>query len=223
MICFIGGIMTTLSNYVLDLKLALDQLPLAQVNNLATRLHQARLAGQRVFVFGNGGSASTASHLACDLGKNTVVDQLPRLRALALTDNMALFSANANDLGYQKVFAEQLISFVEPNDIVIAISASGNSPNVLEAVALARHHQAYTVGWSGYEGGKLAQLVDLPIVVRSHCIEQIEDAHLVLAHLLTVAVRQQAVHAFMAPAALGEMAHQRLANGAFQANGVAVS
>jgi D-sedoheptulose 7-phosphate isomerase len=212
-----------LANYVLDLKLALDQLPLVQVNNLATRIHQARLAGQRVFVFGNGGSAATASHLACDLGKNTVVAHLPRLRALALTDNMALFSATANDLGYQNVFAEQLVNFIEPNDIVIAISASGNSPNVLEAVALARRSHAYTVGWSGYEGGKLAQLVDLPVVVRSHCIEQIEDIHLVLAHLLTVAVRQQAAPTFVVPAALGDVAHQRLPNGAFQANGVAVS
>lgn len=212
-----------LANYVLDLKLALDQLPLVQVNNLANRIHQARLAGQRVFVFGNGGSAATASHLACDLGKNTVVKHLPRLRALALTDNMALLSATANDLGYQNVFAEQLANFVEPDDIVIAISASGNSPNVLEAIALARQHHAYTVGWSGYEGGKLAHLVDLPIVVRSHCIEQIEDVHLVLAHLVTVAVRQQAAPALVTPAPSSEFVHQRLANGAFQVNGVAVS
>lgn len=211
--------MNTLVNYVSDLKLALEQLPLAQLSGLAARLHQARLAGQRIFVFGNGGSAATATHLACDLAKNTAVAHLPRLRALALTDNMAVFSATANDLGYERVFAEQLANLVEEGDIVIAISASGNSANVLEAVALARAHRAFTVGWSGYEGGKLAQLVDLPIVVRSHSIEQIEDVHLVLAHMLTVSVRQNAALGTAQSAIVGDAAPLS-ANGAHQFNGI---
>lgn len=215
----IGGHVNTLLNYIVDLKVSLEQLQLTQITALADRLHQARLAGQRVFIFGNGGSAATATHLACDLGKNTVVSHLPRLRALALTDNMAVFSATANDLGYQHVFAEQLINLIQEGDIVIAISASGNSPNVLEAVRLARQYNAFTVGWSGYEGGKLAQMVDLPIVVRNNCIEQVEDVHLVLAHMVTVAVRQNATQGMVLPIAVGDV-NEPIAAGEHRPNGV---
>jgi D-sedoheptulose 7-phosphate isomerase len=178
-----------LQEYVVDLKHLLDLLPFEQLTNLVDRLHTARVAGKQIFVLGNGGSASTATHLACDLGKNTVTANLPRFRVLALTDNMAAFSAIANDLGYENVFAEQLANFIDADDLVIAISASGNSPNVLKAVNLAREHMAFTIGWSGFDGGKLAGLVDLPIIVRSHSMEQIEDLHLMLAHMVTVSAR----------------------------------
>jgi len=187
------SVMYNLMNYTLDLKMTLDRLPLEVIEDLVDYLHQARLSGKQIFVLGNGGSASTATHLACDLGKNTVTPNLPRFRVMALTDNMAVFSALANDMGYDQVFAEQLANFVQVGDLVIAISASGNSPNVLQAVQLAKASGATTIGWSGYEGGKLASLVDLPIVVNSDCIEQIEDVHLILAHMVTTAVRQMAV------------------------------
>jgi D-sedoheptulose 7-phosphate isomerase len=185
-----GVIMHIFVDYIEQITDVLVRLPLASLNALADRLQRARLAGQRIFVIGNGGSASTATHLACDLGKNTVAPDLPRLRALALTDNMAVFSAIANDLGYENVFAEQLANLIEEGDILIAISASGNSPNVLKAVALAQQHHAFTVGWSGFDGGKLATMVDLPIVAPSHRIEQVEDIHLIFAHMVTVAVRK---------------------------------
>ncbi|HMN31306.1 MAG TPA: SIS domain-containing protein [Caldilineaceae bacterium] len=190
--------MNTFTTYVAQFKEVLDKLPMARLKELAEQLHQTRLAGKQVFVIGNGGSASTASHLACDLNKNTVVAGLPRFRVLALTDNMAVFSATGNDLGYDNVFAEQLANFVEPGDMLIAISASGNSPNILKAVGLAQQNSAMTVGWSGFDGGKLAQSVDLSIVVPSHQIEQVEDIHLMLAHMVTTAVRQTAYQAYLA-------------------------
>lgn len=178
--------------YVLDVQQTLDLLPWELIETMIEQLHQARLSGKQVFVIGNGGSAATASHFACDLGKNVVVPHLPRFRVQSLTDNMAFFSAYANDCGYDSVFAEQLANLVQQGDIVIAISASGNSPNILKAVQFAQNCAAFTIGWSGYEGGKLARLADLSIVVENECIEQIEDIHMILAHMVTVALRQAA-------------------------------
>jgi D-sedoheptulose 7-phosphate isomerase len=198
-------VVNPLENYMFQLKETLDRLPLELIEVTVERLHQARLQGRQIFIIGNGGSAATATHLACDLGKNTVCDHAPRFRVMALTDNMAVFSALANDLGYENVFAEQLANFIQPDDIVLAISASGNSPNILKAIQLARHHDAFTMGWSGYEGGKLAKLVEMPIVVPNHCIEQIEDIHLMLAHMVTSAVRQMGleIETLPVPVALG--------------------
>ena len=139
---------------------------------------------------GNGGSASTASHFACDLGKNTVMADHPRFRVLALTDNMALFSAYANDDGYESVFAEQLASMVNPEDVVICISTSGNSPNVLNAITLASQIGATTVGFTGFDGGQLCDMVDIEVRVSSDCIEQVEDVHLMLEHLIVTALRE---------------------------------
>ena len=176
--------------YVEDLKQTLDCLPWESIDQVVNLLHQARVEGRQVFVMGNGGSASTASHMACDLNKNTVAPHYPRFRVIALTDSMALFSACANDFSYEDVFVEQLANFLRAGDVVVAISASGNSPNVLKAVKMAQAHKAVTVGWSGYDGGKLAGLVDFPIVVQSDSIEQIEDVHLMLEHMVTAALRR---------------------------------
>jgi D-sedoheptulose 7-phosphate isomerase len=176
--------------YVAELKQTLDQLPWQAIQDTVSLLHYARLSDKQVFIMGNGGSAATASHMACDLGKNTVLPGRPRFRILALTDNMALFSAHANDFGYENVFAEQLASFVRRGDVVVGISTSGNSPNVLKGMELARAVGAVTIGWSGYEGGQLAQMVDVALVVPNRCVEQIEDVHMMLEHLITTALRR---------------------------------
>ncbi|MCB0126802.1 MAG: SIS domain-containing protein [Caldilineaceae bacterium] len=178
--------------YSADVQRTLDLLPWARIDEMVDVLQSARINRQQIFIIGNGGSAATASHFACDLGKNIVVPHLPRLRVQSLTDNMSFFSACANDYGYESVFAEQLANLIERGDIVIAISASGNSPNVLRAIELAQEQEAFTIGWSGYQGGKLADLANLAIVVANDCIEQIEDIHLILAHMVTVALRQAA-------------------------------
>lgn len=182
--------MNHLYTYVSEIKQTLDRLPFSAIDLVIERLHQARINRSQLFVMGNGGSAATATHLACDLGKNTVAPGFPRFRVQSLNDNMSFFSACANDYGYETVFAEQLANFVDKDDVVLAISASGNSANVLRAVELANQSGAYTIGWSGYDGGKLAQIVDLPVVVTNHNIEQIEDLHMVLAHMVTAALRE---------------------------------
>lgn len=184
-------------SYIVDIKRTIDALALELIEATVEQIHLARINLRQVFIMGNGGSAATASHFACDLGKNTVMAGVPRLRVQALNDNMAFFSACANDYGYDTVFAEQLTNFVQPEDVVLAISASGNSANVLKAVQVARTCGAFTIGWSGYQGGKLAKMVDLPIVIPSDSIEQIEDIHLMMAHMVTMSVRKAAQNGFL--------------------------
>ncbi|MEZ4672707.1 MAG: SIS domain-containing protein [Caldilineaceae bacterium] len=181
--------MNQFRSYISDVQRVIDLLPVDIIESMVERLHHARLQRKQIFVMGNGGSAATASHMACDLGKNTNAAEYPLIRIHALTDSMPFFSALGNDCGYDSVFAEQLANYIDPGDIVIAISASGNSANVLKAIKLAHQHNAFTIGWSGYDGGKLASLVDLPLVVPCHNIEQIEDIHMMLAHMVTMGLR----------------------------------
>lgn len=176
--------------YIVELKETLDLLPLSQIDKAIQVLHAARLNGRQIFIMGNGGSASTATHFVCDLSKNTRKPGWPHFKVLGLNDNMASFSAYANDEGYASVFAQQLACFVQPDDVVIGISTSGNSPNVLEAVQLANEVGAFTIGFTGFNGGKLSPMVDLDLHVPSHCIEQVEDIHLMLEHLMVSVLRQ---------------------------------
>ncbi len=164
-------------NYVTELQDTLERLPFNQIDQVIEVLLEARLSRRQVFILGNGGSASTASHFVADLGKNTRRDGWPAFRVIGLADNMAIFSAYANDEGYDSVFANQLASFVQPGDIVIGISASGNSPNVLNAIRLANETGARTIGFYWLHGGELGRMVDLHVHVRSHIIEQVEDIH----------------------------------------------
>jgi D-sedoheptulose 7-phosphate isomerase len=147
--------------------------------------------GSTIFILGNGGSAATASHFACDLAKGTQVPSLPAFRAVALSDNVPLLTAWANDTNYDRVFAEQLATLVRPADVVVAISASGNSPNVLEAARVAQQSEALVIALTGQSGGQLYQLADLTIRVPAQLIEQVEDAHLVIAHSLSVVLRRR--------------------------------
>jgi phosphoheptose isomerase len=130
------------------------------IEEVIDTLHDARLTGKQVFIMGNGGSASTASHFVCDLAKNTRKEGWPHFKAIGLADNIAIFSAYANDEGYDNVFAQQLASLICTGDIVIGISASGNSPNVLKAMEIAKQHRAKTIGFTGFDGGKLGKMVD---------------------------------------------------------------
>lgn len=174
--------------YINDLQLTLSRLPINLIEQVITLLHDARLRNRQVFIMGNGGSASTASHFVCDLGKNTRRAGWPNFRVIGLTDNMAMFSALANDEGYENVFAQQLASFVQPGDIVIGISTSGNSANVVNAIKLANNMGAKTVGFTGFDCGRLGPLVDINLHVPSNSIEQVEDIHLMLEHLICSAL-----------------------------------
>lgn len=181
--------MDVIGNYINDLHKILDSLPKEKIEQAINILHQARLDNRQVFIMGNGGSASTASHFVCDLAKNTRLVDRPHFRVIGLTDNMASFSAYANDEGYENVFVQQLAGFVQQGDIVLAISTSGNSRNVIRAVELANVRQALTIGFTGFDGGVLGGLVDLNIHITSDCIEQVEDVHLMLEHMICTALR----------------------------------
>lgn len=183
--------MEFIQDYISTLQLTMDQLPRQTISDVIDLLQQARRKGSQVFVLGNGGSASTASHFACDLAKNTRQEGLSHFRVIGLTDNMAMFSALANDEGYENVFSEQLASLVRPADIVIAISASGNSKNVINAVEASHRFEATVVGFTGFDGGRLRQLADLNIHVNSDIIEHVEDIHLMLEHLIVKTIKEQ--------------------------------
>jgi len=178
------------SRYLDELKTLLDKLPLAQVRRAAEVLFRAYETDRTLFVFGNGGSAALASHMASDLGKATHVpgpaslQGVKRLKVLALTDNVPLLTAWANDSSYENAFAGQMENFIQAGDVALAISGSGNSPNVLRALELARRAGATTIGLAGCGGGRMKALLDCPIVVPSHNMQQVEDAHLVLAHMI---------------------------------------
>jgi len=176
--------------YVSRVSNTLENLPFESIALVIEVLREARNAGARIYIMGNGGSATTASHFVGDLSKGANSDGKPRIKAQALVDNIASFSAWANDTSYENVFAEQLKNFVEPNDVVIGISGSGNSGNILNGMELAVRKGAHTIGLTGFEGGKLKDIADISVIVPSDSMEQIEDIHLLLCHLITYTLRE---------------------------------
>lgn len=182
--------MDRIKRYIKELHDILDQIPVTYINMFVELLLEARLKDHQVFVMGNGGSATTASHFVADLGKNTRVKGWPHFRVIGLTDNVAAITAYANDEGFENVFSQQLAGLVRPGDVVIGISTSGNSPNVVNAIQVGNDHGATTVGLTGFNGGRLASLVHLNIHVPSTRIEQIEDVHLMIEHMVITAMKE---------------------------------
>jgi len=177
-------------NYLTDLKACIDEIDLDDVKRVIEILYDSYSSGQKIFLMGNGGSASTASHFACDLAKGTIVDGKKRLKVFTLNDNSAMVSALANDYGYEEIFIEQLRNLLNPDDVVIAITASGNSPNILKAVEYAKIHQAVTIGFIGFGGGRLSEMVDEQITVSSCNYGNVEDIHLILAHTISQSIKE---------------------------------
>ena len=178
--------------YINELKSVLDLLSYETIDRVIDILHETRVRGHRIFVMGNGGSASTATHMVCDLAKNTRKPGWPSFKVIGLADNMAIFSALANDEGYENVFVQQLANLAESGDVVVAISASGNSKNVLAAVEYANNIGATTIGFTGFDGGKLGKMTKINLHVPSDCIEQVEDIHLMMEHLIAKSLRELA-------------------------------
>ncbi len=162
----------------------LERLDLSRVEMAIAWLREARDAGRQVFVIGNGGSASTASHLVCDLVKGASYGREKRFKVMALNDNVATLTAYSNDVGYDAVFVEQLKNFAAPGDVLIAISGSGNSPNVLRAMEWASQTGLHTIALTGRDGGQLGKLARLNIHAEEPHMGRIEDAHLVVAHMI---------------------------------------
>lgn len=177
--------------YLTQLLQIIERSPRDQIPAILAVLERARRERRHIFLFGNGGSGSTASHFACDLGKGTIRADKPRIRVLALNDNLPTFSAYANDQGYDRVFAEPLITLSEPEDVAIGFSASGNSLNVLRALEAANERGLVTIGFSGFDGGALKNHSKINLIVPSDHMGQIEDVHLMLTHALCNALSLQ--------------------------------
>jgi D-sedoheptulose 7-phosphate isomerase len=177
--------------YLQEVSAALKRLPFALIDRVTDALWNAYQDKRAVYLFGNGGSAALASHCACDFGKGTVVNGHRRFRVLALTDNVPLMTAWANDARYEDIFAEQLRSFLQADDVAFAISGSGNSPNVLNALHAAREMGAFTIGLTGFQGGKMKSLCELCVVVPSENMQVIEDVHLSVTHSIFTSFRER--------------------------------
>ena len=178
--------------YKAQLQTALDSIDLERVNEVIRVLSQARAEGRRIFTCGNGGSASTASHFATDLVKGASYGRDQRFRILALTDSLPTITAYSNDVAYEAVFVEQLKNFAEPGDVLIAFSGSGNSPNVLRAAEYANSIGCTTIGFTGRDGGKLGPLSRIHVHVAHPHMGRIEDAHLVVMHMVGYYFMEQA-------------------------------
>jgi D-sedoheptulose 7-phosphate isomerase len=175
-------------SYVQDLGATLNEIDRPTLARVVDLFRTARDEDRQIFIVGNGGSAATASHMACDLGKGTIDFANPsfkRFRTISLTDNTALITALGNDLAFERVFVEQLRNLLRPKDLVVVITASGNSPNLLPVIEYAREVGAVTIGLLGFGGGKARGLVDIPLVVSSRNYGIAEDFHLIVQHILT--------------------------------------
>lgn len=162
----------------------LAQVSREDIHKVADLVVDAYKSGKQVFLMGNGGSAATASHVACDLQKGINCAGDKKFKVMSVTDNIPLIMAWANDYDYSDIFAEQIATFVQPGDLVIGISGSGNSPNVIKGIELANEKGAVTVGLCGFKGGKLAQTAHHSVVVASDNMQYIEDIHMILGHLI---------------------------------------
>lgn len=176
--------------YIQELQRCLNVLNTDRIIETFEILMNAYTMNKKVFIFGNGGSASVASHMACDMSKGTLQrvydSREKRLKVISLTDNVALMTAFANDLSFDDIFVQQLRNLVEPGDVVIALSGSGNSPNVIKAVEYAKLCGAKTIGILGFKtGGKLGTMVDCAILADSNFYGPSEDIQLILDHIIT--------------------------------------
>ena len=172
------------SNYVTELKRAMDLIPLDKLEKTIKILINAYETGHSVFIMGNGGSGATASHFVCDFNKGAHRGQNKRMRCICLNDNMPSILAYANDLSYDDIFVGQLENFLEKEDVVIVLSASGNSSNVLKAIQYAHQKSAHTVAFTGFKGGQAVDLAEISIIIPANDVQKIEDIHLLLTHMI---------------------------------------
>ncbi len=170
--------------YKTELLRALDTIDLDGVNRVIDVFADARTNNRRIFVCGNGGSASTASHFACDMVKGASFQKAQRFRVMALTDQIPTITAYANDVSYDAVFVEQLKNFAEPGDVFMGISGSGNSPNVLRAIEYANSIGCTTVALTGRDGGQLGPMAQINVRVAEPHMGRIEDGHMIVCHMI---------------------------------------
>jgi D-sedoheptulose 7-phosphate isomerase len=173
------------------LSAALQSINVDAVSGAIAALAEARDQGRRIFVCGNGGSASTASHFACDMVKGASFNCETRFRIMALTDSLPTITAYSNDVSYDCIFVEQLKNFAEPGDLVMAISGSGNSANVVKALEYANSIRCTTVALTGRDGGKLGPLATIHVNVPEPHMGRIEDGHMIVCHMMAYCFMEQ--------------------------------
>ncbi len=172
------------AEYFEKLKAGLDSINIDSLQNIIEALSKARVDGKQILIFGNGGSSAIASHLVNDLNKLASIGSEKKFRAIALTDNVPLLTAWANDEGYTEVFARQLDNFLCEGDVVIGISSSGNSENMVQALKLAAQRGATTIGLVGFGGGRMKRLVDYFLWFPEDHYGRVEDAHGIWCHVI---------------------------------------
>ncbi len=175
-----------------DLEIAKwQELDLDAITKIAGAIEKAEKKGKQIFVMGNGGSAATASHIATDWSKTAERVGKPLIRCISLNDNIPFMTAIANDLGYEEVFARQLQNLLNPGDVVVIITGSGNSPNVIKAAEFAKKAGATTIGMTGFTGGKLRKMVDICLHIESDQYGVIEDLHMAAGSILAFYLKQR--------------------------------
>jgi D-sedoheptulose 7-phosphate isomerase len=182
-----------IDQYLREMQDVIDIIDREKIDQIIDAMFNAWAKNKRMFLMGNGGSASTSSHLVNDLGKCTALPGKKRFKVLGLTDNSALITALVNDNGFENLYSEQLLNFVEDGDLLVGFSAHGGSgkdkaglwsQNLLKAYQTAKDHGALTVGFSGYDGGVMKDLCDICVVVPIHNTQHVESLHLALGHLV---------------------------------------
>jgi D-sedoheptulose 7-phosphate isomerase len=171
-------------HYKAELLKAIEGIPLDKVNLAIEWFKEVRASDRQIFVCGNGGSAATASHFVCDMVKGASYNRASRFRIMALTDSLPTMTAYSNDVGYDAVFVEQLKNFAQPGDLVMGVSGSGNSPNVLRAIEYANSIQCRTIALTGRDGGRLGPMAQLNIEVPAPHMGRIEDGHMIVCHMI---------------------------------------
>jgi D-sedoheptulose 7-phosphate isomerase len=180
-----------IGKYLDGLREVLKEIDYEAVDRVVELLWSAYREDRRIFIIGNGGSAATASHMMCDLSKGCAAEGKPRIKAISLTDNVSVMTAISNDISYEEVFTVQLMPLLEEGDVVLAITGSGNSPNVLHAVDYAKRHGAKTAGFLGFGGGKVKPMIDADITIASRNYGHVEDVHCILEHLISQCLRER--------------------------------
>jgi D-sedoheptulose 7-phosphate isomerase len=193
-----GAVRAYVADYLSAVRALLAAVEPAEVERVVDVLWDAYQRGGRLVLCGNGGSASTASHLVCDFQKNVYLEGGRAWEVVALTDSPALLTAWGNDTEFANVFAGQARTWLRPGDVLIAISGSGNSPNVLGAVDVANEVGATSIGWSGFGGGRLAERARVNVVIENHNMQQVEDLHMILGHVVFAALRDR-IKGLLAP------------------------
>jgi D-sedoheptulose 7-phosphate isomerase len=176
-----------ISDYVKAQKEALESIPVKAVEQIIEKLRRALKEDRQIFVFGNGGSSMNSSHFVTDLGKGASDKVGARFRCLSLNDNVSWMTALGNDYSYEDVFVRQLMNYGRPGDLVLAMSVSGNSPNVVRAVDWAKHNGLHTIALVGAKRGKLADIAEQVVVINSTHYGRVEDAHMGICHMLCYA------------------------------------